>query len=326
MDVLYASNDGFVMHLGTSLCSLLVNNRQAPSIAIHIFSIGLSEQNKQRLRGLAQAYDRQICFYELGDLRERFAMPIDTGGFDISIMGRLFMGELLPKNINRVLYLDCDTVILRSLGGLWHTKLEGKILGAVMEPTIYEAVRDSIDLGEEEPYFNSGVLLVDVRRWREEHVQEKLMSFLRDKGGKLFASDQDLLNGTLKGRILPLMPRYNFFTNYRYFHYRDMIRHAPWYAPVSRREWRRAKKHPVIVHFMGDERPWIAGNLNHYRGSYETYLAMTPWAGAPKEEGKRLYMLAYHVLDYVTAVCPRVRWEISRRLGMKLVNARRKKR
>lgn len=326
MDVLYASNDGFVRHLGTSLCSLLVNNRQAPSITIHVFSIGLSEENKKRLQGLAQAYDRQILFYEMGDLRERFEIPIDTGGFDISIMGRLFMGELLPGNVRRVLYLDCDTVIRQPLGRLWHTELQGKVLGAVPEPTIYEAVRDAIDLGDDDPYFNSGVLLVDLVRWREEHVQESLMQFLRDKGGKLFASDQDLLNGTLRGRILPLMPRYNFFTNYRYFHYCDILRHAAWYAPVSLKEWRRARKYPVIVHYMGDERPWIAGNLNYYRGLYETYLAMTPWAGAPKEEGKRLYMLAYHMLDYVTFVCPPVRWEISRRLGMKLVNARRKKR
>ena len=73
---------------------------------------------------------------------------------------------------------------------------------------------------------------------------------------------------------------------------------------------------------MGDERPWIAGNLNHYRRAYEKYLAMTPWKGAKKQAGKRVYMLLYHGMDYLTVVCPALRWEISRRLGMKVVDAR----
>ena len=49
---------------------------------------------------------------------------------------------------------------------------------------------------------------------------------------------------------------------------------------------------------------------------------MTPWKGAKKQAGKRVYMLLYHGMDYLTVVCPALRWEISRRLGMKVVDAR----
>ena len=49
---------------------------------------------------------------------------------------------------------------------------------------------------------------------------------------------------------------------------------------------------------------------------------MTPWKGAKKQGGKRLYMLLYHSMDYLTVVCPALRWEISRRLGIKVVDAR----
>lgn len=92
---------------------------------------------------------------------------------------------------------------------------------------------------------------------------------------------------------------------------------------MTREEYEKAKRHPAIIHYAGDERPWIAGNMNHYRRAYDKYLAMTPWAGTPKEEGKRLYMLAYHGMDYATAVCPRIRRSISRNFGMKVVEARR---
>jgi len=322
MVVVYSSNDSYAMHLGTSMCSLFDRNKNCPSITVYILSLGLSGNSIKGLENIAGQYGRKLVFVEMGDLKNRFRFQVDTGAYDISIMGRLFMGEMLPDSVERALYLDCDTVIVRPLGHLWSTKLEGNIMGAVMEPTIYEEVKQSIGIGGKQPYFNSGVLLVDLKQWREKKVQERLLEFWQEKGGRLFASDQDVLNGTLKGRIKPLPPRYNFFTNYRYFSYEDLAAHSPSYRAVAKEMFDEARKHPAIIHYMGDERPWVRGSLNHYRRAYDKYLAQTPWAGTPKEKGKELYMLAYHGLDYLTAVCPRARWAISRKLGMKMVEAR----
>ena len=324
LEAVYASNEGYARHLGTSMCSLFDKNRDFGDIRVYVLSMGISQESKERLLKIAESFGREVTFLNLDDLRERFDYEIDTGGFDISIMLRLFMGEMLPEETDRVLYLDCDTVVLRSLRKLWQENLQGTILGAVMEPTIYPMVKASVGLSRTEPYYNSGVLLVNLKGWREEGVQQKLLDFWKEKGGKLFASDQDVINGTLKGRIHTLMPGYNFFTNYRYFTYGTLIGHDASYRAVPKTQFTLAKRHPAIVHYMGDERPWVAGNLNHYRRAYEKYLAMTPWAGTQKEKGKRLYMLAYHALDYITAICPPVRWEISRRLGMKFVEGRRK--
>lgn len=325
MNIVYASNDAYARHLGASLCSLYDRNESCAEIQVYILSMQISRENREALEEIAARYDRKLTMIEMGDLEARFGSAVDTGGYDISIMLRLFMGEVLPDDVERVLYLDCDTVILQPLRHLWKEDLGDAVVGAVMEPTIYEAVRESIGLSPEDAYYNSGVLLVDLKRWREEGVQQQLLDFWKEKGGKLFASDQDVINGTLKGRIHTLMPRYNFFTNYRYFSYKELVKYAPTYEAVPEEELALAKKHPTILHYMGDERPWIAGNLNHYRRAYDIYLAQTPWAGTPKEKGRELYMLAYHMLDYATAVCPAVRWEISRKFGMKMVNERKKK-
>ncbi len=325
LNVVYASNDAFARHLGTSMCSLFDRNEGFAEICVYVLSMGLSAESRASLEEIAARYGRSLSFLEMGDLKERFDHEVDLGGYDISIMLRLFMGEMIPQEVERVLYLDCDTVVAQSLKRLWREPLCGNIIGAVMEPTIYRAVKESIGLAPEDAYYNSGVLLVDLKRWRQEQVQQRLLDFWKEKGGKLFASDQDVINGTLKGLIRPLPPKYNFFTNYRYFSYGTLVRHAPAYRMVPKDDFTAAKRHPVIIHYMGDERPWIAGNLNHYRRAYERYLAQTPWAGTPKEKGKELYMLAYHLLDYATAVCPAMRWEISRRLGMKLVESRKKK-
>ena len=324
LEVVYASNDGYARHLAASMCSLFDRNRDFPEIRVFVLSMGLSEAGRNGLKEIADRYGRILELVDMDDLESRFSHPVDLGGYDVSIMLRLFMGEMLPASVERVLYLDCDTIVLQSLKGLWSRELGDCILGAVMEPTIYPAVRRSIDLGPEDAYYNSGVLLVNLARWRAEGVQETLLDFWKSKGGKLFASDQDVLNGGLKGRVCSLPPKYNFFTNCRYFSYRALTKYGPAYRAVTAEEFARAKRHPVIVHYMGDERPWIAGNLNHYRRAYEMYLAQTPWAGTKKEPGKRLYMLAYHGLDYVTAVCPAIRWELSCRMGMKFVETRKK--
>lgn len=322
LNVVYASNDGYARHLGVSLCSLYDRNLKEQELNVYVLSMGLTEASCVALGTIAENYGRKLTVIEMGDLEERFGHPVDMGGYDISIMLRLFVGEVLPQDVDRVIYLDCDTVVAQPLRKLWLEDLGNCVMGAVMEPTIYLEVKESIDLEAKDAYYNSGVLLVDLKRWREEGIQQQLLNFWKEKNGQLFASDQDVLNGTLKGRIHTLMPRYNFFTNYRYFSYAELVGHAPTYEVVSREQFELAKKHPTIIHYMGDERPWVAGNLNHYRRAYDKYLAMTPWAGTPREGGRRPYMLAYHMLDYATAVCPAIRWMISRKLGMKLVENR----
>ncbi|WP_313186057.1 glycosyltransferase family 8 protein [Lacrimispora sp.] len=322
MNVVYASNDNYARHLAVSLYSLLDHNRDMGDIHIYVLSMSLSEETKERLKIVANGFGRELTVVELGDLKERFSYEVDTGGFDLSIMARLFMGEVLPEVTDRVLYLDCDTVVLSSLKKLWEKDLGTFLLGAVMEPTIYPSIKEEIGLLPEAPYFNSGVLLIDMTRWREENAQKQLLDFYCSMGGKLFAGDQDTINGALKGRIKPLSPRYNFFTNYRYYRYSHLVRLSPVYGKLGSSRFLEAKKHPAILHFMGDERPWKEGNLNHYRRAYDHYLSLTPWAGTPREKGSRLYMAAYHLMDYATFLCPAVRDFVSSRFGMQVINSR----
>ncbi|RGY98935.1 glycosyltransferase family 8 protein [Clostridium sp. AM58-1XD] len=313
MNVVYASNDNYARHLGVSMCSLFDNNSRERTIDVYILSVGLCEENRKKLNTIGRRYGRKIHYIEVDGLRERIPFPVDTGRFDISTLGRLFIGEMLPDEVKRILYLDCDTVIIRSVKNLWGMDLEESIIGAVQEPTIYTEVKEDIGLRAGDPYFNAGVLLVNLEKWRREDMGRKLMAYYEERDGKLFANDQDAINHVLKGRIKSIMPSYNFFPNYRYFRYKELVRQSEAYLTVSEGDLHRAKHHPVIIHYMGDERPWKAGNFNHYRRAYEIYLKKTPWNGMPKEKGQEAYMAAYHAMDYATFLCPAVRRMISRK-------------
>ena len=260
MNIVYASNDGYARHLAVSMYSMFEHNADAGQITVYLLSAGMSEENQEKLERIAQEFGRSLITIELGDLKKRFDYPIDTRGFDVSAMSRLFTASVLPKEVERALYLDCDTVVAGSLKGLWETDLGACLVGMVMEPTVYTEIKAAIDLTQEEAYYNSGVLLMDLKAWRQEGVQERLLSYYRDRNGALFACDQDTLNGALHGRIKTLPPKYNFFTNYRYFRYRTLVNATKAYEEVSEAEFEEAKRRPAMIHYMGDERPWIAGS------------------------------------------------------------------
>lgn len=325
VNIIYASNDGYAGHLAASMTSLLENNRQIPHLCVYILSVNMSPEYQARLKGIADRYGRGFQAVELGDLKQRFAYDIDTRGFDISAMGRLFAAEVLPETVEKALYLDCDTIVCGSISQLYETELGDNLLGMVMEPTVYEEMKETIGMARDDAYYNSGVLLMALGQWRAQNVLEQLLGFYGAYAGSLFACDQDTLNGALMGRIMLLPPKYNYFTNYRYFRYGTLCRLCRAYEKVGRPAFEEARRSPVIIHYMGDERPWIAGNHNHYRGLYEAYLDMTPWRGTPKQKGKEVYMLLWWGLNRATRVCPSFRLWISRRFGMKVIDARRKK-
>ena len=195
----------------------------------------------------------------------------------------------------------------------------------IMEPTVYKEMKESIHMEKDDAYFNSGVILMNLAGWRRENVLKKLLDFYGDHAGSLFACDQDTINGTLKGRILPLSPRYNFFTNYRYFQYNTLVQLCDAYRAVGKKEFAAAKRKPVIIHFLGDERPWIRGNHNHYGKWYRKYLAMTPWKDMSMQKGKFWYMQLWWCFNQITRICPAFRLAISRWLGMKVIDDRKKR-
>jgi lipopolysaccharide biosynthesis glycosyltransferase len=324
--ILYASNDGYAPHLAASMYSLLENNRQLPHLTIHILSVKMSRECQKKLEKVAAGFGRSFDVIEMGDLFERFPYEVDTRGFDISAMARIFAPDVLCEEVGRCLYLDCDTIVTGSIKELYEVSLGECLAAMVMEPTVYQSMKETIGMGQHDAYFNSGVILMDLEGWRRQQTVKKMLDFYGEHSGSLFACDQDTINGVLKGKIKPLSPRYNFFTNYRYFHYKTLVSQCRAYEQTGKEDFCQAKKKPVIIHYLGDERPWIYGNHNYYRKAYLHYLGKTPWKGMEPVKGKWMYMQLWWCFNKVSFLCPPLRLLISRHFGMKVIDQRRKKR
>ena len=127
-------------YLAVSMFSLLARNLEKEAVTVHVISNGILPESRERLqengRQAAACAERemggpvepfQIRFYELGDIRSRFHKDLDTGSYDISMLDRFFIGELLPEEISRVLYLDCDTVVQEYIGGVFQARSKKRI-------------------------------------------------------------------------------------------------------------------------------------------------------------------------------------------------------
>jgi|GEM_PF-48764 len=349
MNVVYVANDAYAQHLAVSMCSLLDACQDEERLNVAVVSLGITEESRRKIRKTAESFGREVLFRELSEERllSGFSGLLDTGRFDVSTMGRLFLDELLPESWDRVLYLDCDTVVLKPLSRMYRRGLAGDaglsredqalrdgapgdspaVMAAVQEPTIYPEVRAYLGLRPEDPYFNAGVLLIDLGAFRREQLFPAVRRFYGTVAEQCLFNDQDALNGCpeLKGRIAGLPPAFNFFTNYRYFRYDTLAGLSPSYTQVSRRQFAAAKRRPAVIHYAGAERPWVAGALNYYGRAYRLYLAMTPFAGAKKQEGKRISMLCYHAMELLTVVSPALRQKISAAYIQREIRARERK-
>ena len=309
MNIFYTSDDNFVPQLGAGICSVCENNREMAEITFYIGALRITPEHQAALEALGGRYGRSVVCLPLDDLRQSLGFDFDTLGWSEIVLARLLADRLLPESVERVLYLDGDTIVRENLAPLWATDMGGCPIAASIEPTVNRARRASLGL-EALPYFNSGVLLMDLKRWREEQTGQKILTFYRDRGANLFAPDQDAINGALAGHICVLSPKYNFYNIFWYYPYRVLCKlEAP--APYLPEDvFREAVAHPAIIHYLGEDRPWRHGNTHKYAADYQRYLALTPWKDAPMEGGWERYFFCYKAFLTVLKPFPMLRYKI----------------
>ena len=313
MNILYELDSNFAPQVCASMASLCDSNRDVEDIHFYIFGLALNSTAAENLRRVAREFGRSIDIIAIDGFMEAFG-NFDTFGWSEIILSRLLMARFLPEGVNRVLHLDGDTIVLSSLKDYWNTEFEGdQVIAGCIEATVDRDRLEALGLARSQ-YFNAGVLLVDLKRWREEGIERKIVDYCLENGDKLFANDQDAINIVLKGRIKAVSPAYNWCNSYVFYNYRtlnSLMRGVPYY---SKDEYKRGTSKPAIIHYLGEERPWREGNKHRYRDEYLRYLGATPYKGVGMEQGWRGYFVAWNVFNALMHPFPMARYRIITRL------------
>ena len=280
LHIVYASDDKFVEILGVSLISLLDNNKDMKEIYIYVLDSGISDENKKNIELLCEKYQRQLPqWIQAKNISEELGMDVIADRGSLSQYARLFISSVLPKEVKRVLYLDCDIIINKSLYELWNLNLKGNTIGALMD-AFSKQYRANINLKPNDIMFNSGVMLIDVDKWNQNNIEDKLKKFISDKKGKIQQGDQGALNAVLSKETYCFEPRFNSVTIFYDFTYKEMMTYRKPPKFYKEKDIKKAVEEPVLIHFTTSflsRRPWIEGCEHIYVDKWMKYKEMTPW-------------------------------------------------
>ena len=324
MNILYTLNDKFVPQVAAGICSVCENNKDMENITFYLISKEITDENKEKLKEFGKKYNREVIIKELGDIKQYFDFEFDTTGWNSIVLARLILDKFLPEDMDKVLYLDGDTIVRGKLKELWNTNLENYILGASIEPTVDKERKKNLGL-EFKPYYNAGVLLVNLKKWREMKAGKIILDYYKENNGKLFANDQDAINGSLSEYIYTLLPKYNFYNIFYQYSYKFLNKLMKPVQYIKEEEFKECVKKPIIIHYLGEERPWRKGNHHKYKNDYLKYLNKTYWKNEGMESGWNLYFVCWYIFNFVTKPFPTIRYNIINSLIPKFMKIRAKK-
>ncbi len=196
--IFFATDDNYIPYLEVALRSLVENASKAYTYNIHILNTGLKEENKDAILKLANK-NFNILFEDISYCIEPIkAMLKDVYHFSVVMYYRLFIEKLFPQ-YDKVIYLDCDIVVLGDISKLYNVNLGGNLIGACQEQVINsnETFRKYANLGIGVPcekYFNSGILLMNLKKFRQEKLCEQFVYLINTYNFDVVDPDQAYLN------------------------------------------------------------------------------------------------------------------------------------
>jgi lipopolysaccharide biosynthesis glycosyltransferase len=278
-----AADDDFAMPMAAMLHSALVN--LDPSRAVHLFVIddGIRDDNKKRLQRTIYAARPQATLSwleEAGRLPEglKTSWCISTSAYL-----RLLLPDLLPDHYEKVMYLDSDVIVEADLQHLWNQEIPERTAVLAVQDFIVPyvscakglALYEELGLAPDAPYFNSGVMVINLKRWRAERVSQKVFRYLDEHHEHVHLHDQDGLNAVLAGAWEKLSPRWNQQTDLFHFEWWDGDRKK---FKERIRPLREDLVHrPHIIHFTGASKPWHPRCHHPEQGRFLRYLKESAW-------------------------------------------------
>lgn len=173
----FTSSDEYSNLLGVAMISILENNKDT-KLCFYVIDYGISDSNKSLLKTQLKNYNNvELIFIENNSDKLNKIDLNKSKNYEVYTYTRLILPSLLPDDVETILFLDCDIICSDSLRDLNKIDISEYYLGAVEESTNY-IIKKNAYLSEEDQYFNAGVLLINLKKWREDKIEDVLLDFL----------------------------------------------------------------------------------------------------------------------------------------------------
>ena len=289
IDILLSTDNHYVMPTGVLMESIGINS--PGEVCYHILvNESFSEESRKALIAEAGKFGSQCFFYVIGEEVTKdlpFGQENMPKHVSLATYYRLFIAKVLPESLHRVLYLDGDMIVRKSLLPLWNEDLTGYALGAVHDMDEPGNSQRMQFCGLHD-YFNAGMLLVNLDYWREHDCTEQFLNFIRQHGDKILFHDQDVLNGVLFDKVKCLPLTYNFQNGFIL-----APQHKRYDVARYQSEIDACKTDPAIIHYTVYNKPWNVACFHPYRDLWREYQKQTVWKNFRYEEPKPTKWIHY---------------------------------
>ncbi len=316
-----ATDAHYVTPLAVMLRSVLTNLSPDRRVAIYIMDGGVDQESREKLsRGFPSGQATVEWMPVNPDIYS--GAPL-WGRMPVSTYYKLAVADTLPAGVHKAIWLDCDLIVTTDLAQLWDVELDGDHLRAVQDsivPLVSSpfgiAAHRSLGIRADAKYFNAGVMLVNLDRWRADRISQCVLDYLRRFGDSVFFWDQEGLNAVLAGKWSELDSRWNCNVSVPL---RRRVRRN-----VADRTAADTNERPWIIHWAGYLKPWRYPGRDPEKLLYFEYLDMTAWAGWRPRHTIVSKMIERYELSGVRArVYPAEQWgmRLLRRLSRHTVAA-----
>ena len=273
LNISYATDEKYVKLVATSMISLFENNNEFTEIYVYIIENNISESSKKELINIALKYKRNVEFIELKEICN--GLKTDNS-FPISSFSRLFLSNL--TNIDKIIYLDCDSIVNNSFYDLWNENIEDYYIAGVLD-TINSFYKTTVGLQHESNYINAGLLLINLKKWRDDKIESKFLDFINLYNGSVPHHDQGTLNAICNDKIYILHPKYNLMPPMLIYNENKIKKLYSLNQYYSQKELDEASENPVFIHFTADfyNRPWFKECSHPMKNIFLKYFNKTAW-------------------------------------------------
>ncbi|MGK7877259.1 MAG: glycosyltransferase family 8 protein [Xenococcaceae cyanobacterium] len=287
--VVCAADNRYAMPLCVMLYSLIENLKSNQKIVLFVIDGGIKWLNKRKIMKslVREKGELEIQWLE-SRTSEMLALLENVKVSDyvtIATYYRLLIPYLLPDDLSKVIYLDSDLVLREDLRKLWDMDLEDNYLLAVQDmgaPYVSSryglATYKELGIPSDYKYFNAGVLVINLEKWRTDNITVKVIEYLEKYRERVRWWDQDGLNAILAGKWGELDPRWNQTPHiHRFQSWRE--------SPFTENMYRNIVNAPYIIHFATGNKPWnFKINYKPTEKLFFQYLDRTLWSGwRPRE-------------------------------------------
>lgn len=279
LTIVFTTDQNYAQHLAVLIQSILNHHPVNVPLQLFVLDLDIHLNTRNQLIELVEKNAKKsdtTCSYKIDFIpvnKEDFTQfPLTVQYISLASYVRLKLSDYIPTNIEKLIYLDIDILVKDSLLPLWEINLQDKIIGAC-----YDAYIESIDykhiieLKSQQLYFNAGVLLIDMCKWRAANVYEKTIQCIEKYKNIIKYQDQDVLNILFKNKVYYLDMRYNFMPAHYNLEKKSYREKIPLTGPM-------ATTMPIaIIHYCGEEKAWHSHSNHHvYAYLYEKIKKSLP--------------------------------------------------